>query len=127
MNKKPRILLAEDNDALRELFPELLRGLGCEVTAVADGPSAIRIIEATGEQYDFLITDRKMPGDILGEEVIRCFKRVNPRGKAILITAGLILPHHRDVIFKAGADEIREKPITIENFRQMINSMIPGF
>ena len=54
-----RVLVAEDEDPLRELLCEILRARGHQVTEASDGQKAIRALKA-GE-WDLIITDILMP------------------------------------------------------------------
>ena len=54
------ILLAEDDEAVREFVKRALAYHGHNVTAVGDGGSALAALEET--PYDLLLTDIVMPG-----------------------------------------------------------------
>lgn len=54
-----RILVAEDNDQLRQLLATLLASEGHDVTVARDGAEALQI--ASGSRFDLLITDYVMP------------------------------------------------------------------
>jgi CheY-like chemotaxis protein len=56
-----RILLAEDEDGLRQLASEVLRGAGYVVAPVPDGQAAIELLDSTNELPDLLVTDVVMP------------------------------------------------------------------
>jgi two-component system, cell cycle response regulator CpdR len=56
-----RILLAEDEQAMREYLTRALERSGYAVDAVANGLEAHGRLEA-GERYDLLLTDIVMPG-----------------------------------------------------------------
>ena len=56
----PRILIAEDDDAVREFVARALALQGHEVTAVIDGGAALEALAAG--PYDLLLTDIVMPG-----------------------------------------------------------------
>ncbi len=56
----PRILVAEDDGAVREFVARALERQGHEVTSVADGSAALA--ELGAGRYDLLLTDIVMPG-----------------------------------------------------------------
>ena len=56
----PRILVAEDDDAVREFVSRALTLQGHQVTAVPDGGRALEALQA--DSYDLLLTDIVMPG-----------------------------------------------------------------
>ncbi len=53
------ILIAEDNDSVRDYVMRGLQGAGHDVKACADGGAALAILRA--ESFDLLITDIVMP------------------------------------------------------------------
>jgi signal transduction histidine kinase len=57
--KALRILVAEDEDPLRELLCEILRARGHEVSEAPDGQKAIRALRSA--EWDLVITDILMP------------------------------------------------------------------
>jgi two-component system cell cycle response regulator CpdR len=56
-----RILIAEDEDALRALCARALSLDGHEVTTASDGGEALDVIERTDGGFDLLLTDIRMP------------------------------------------------------------------
>ncbi len=78
-----RILLAEDDQSMREFLSCALELSGYEVTAVPDGLSALDAVAARA--YDHLIADIVMPG-IDGIEVSRQASKVNADMKVLFIT-----------------------------------------
>lgn len=57
----PRILIAEDDDNVRQFVERALQLRGHDVTAVEDGGLAAEAIEVTGGAFDLLLSDIKMP------------------------------------------------------------------
>ncbi len=57
----PRILLAEDEDGLRNLIARALTQDGHEVVATADGAAALDALATATGAFDLLLTDIKMP------------------------------------------------------------------
>lgn len=56
-----KLLLVEDNDALRRLAERQLRAAGHEVICAADGMEALEILEREGEKIRLVLTDLNMP------------------------------------------------------------------
>ena len=56
-----RILLAEDDRAVRDVLAQLLEGAGHRVTAVGDGEQALAELESAEQPFDVLLTDLNMP------------------------------------------------------------------
>jgi len=57
-----RILIAEDNEGLREAAKEILEALGYTVILAKDGSEAIEIFQKRHEEIDLLFMDVVMPG-----------------------------------------------------------------
>lgn len=59
MRKDLNILIVEDEPDLREVFSEMLRMLGCEVSEASNGKQAL--LELKSKKFDALFTDLQMP------------------------------------------------------------------
>ncbi|MBU1210330.1 MAG: response regulator [Alphaproteobacteria bacterium] len=57
-----KILLADDDDGMRELVKRALQSEGHTVVAVSDGAAALEEFDADTGTYDLLIADVDMPG-----------------------------------------------------------------
>lgn len=78
-----RILLAEDDEAMREYLARALVNAGYQVEAVADGLDAIPLLEAG--VFDLLVTDIVMPG-MDGIQLSQKASVLNPDIKVMFIT-----------------------------------------
>jgi two-component system, cell cycle response regulator CpdR len=56
-----RILLAEDDEALRALCARALTTDGHEVSTASDGAEALEVIGSADANFDLLLTDIRMP------------------------------------------------------------------
>jgi CheY-like chemotaxis protein len=56
-----RILIAEDDDAIRRLLIRALGDDGHELTTTADGGAALEALHQPGSKFDLLLADVKMP------------------------------------------------------------------
>lgn len=56
-----RILVVEDEDAVRTFVTNVLEDCGYEVTAASDGEEALEIIEAEDGRFDLVVSDVMMP------------------------------------------------------------------
>ncbi|MGJ3232026.1 MAG: cell cycle two-component system response regulator CpdR [Oceanicaulis sp.] len=80
-----RILLAEDDDSMRDFLGKALERAGHEVVRVADGEDGL---DALGEQpgvFELLLTDIVMPG-VDGIELARRAAEIDPGLKIMFIT-----------------------------------------
>jgi excisionase family DNA binding protein len=80
---RARVLVVDDEEAVRDLLARTLSLADYDVDAVADGPSAVDRMRML--QYDLLITDLRMPG-VDGLNVIREARRLRADIPVIIIT-----------------------------------------
>ena len=79
----PRILLAEDDNAMRTYLERALENAGYEVVAVDRGTAAVPHLEA--EQFDLLLSDIVMP-EMDGIELAQRCAEISPATKVMFIT-----------------------------------------
>lgn len=82
-----RILVMDDEAAIRELTSQLLGTLGYQVTAVPDGLEAIRTYERAlrrGEQFQAVILDATVRGGLGGLATIERLRGMDPQVNAII-------------------------------------------
>ena len=78
-----RILLAEDEDAMRTYLARALENAGYSVTAVDRGTAAVPLLEA--EHFDLLLSDIVMP-EMDGIELAQRCAEISPSTKVMFIT-----------------------------------------
>lgn len=79
------ILIAEDDDSMRQFLTMALEKAGHHVTSCADGLAAFYAVEAIGETIDLLLADIVMPG-MDGIELSQKAARMHPHIKVLFIT-----------------------------------------
>ena len=80
---RPRILVVDDEQAVRDLLAKTLETADYEVDTAPDGATAIEYLKSNG--YDLLVTDLRMPG-MDGLSVIREGRRKSADMPVIVIT-----------------------------------------
>lgn len=80
--KNGKVILIEDDDALRESLHEYLTDKGCDVIAVDDGTAGL---EAVDEDTSVVVTDLNLPG-LSGLDVLRAIKERDPEVQVIVAT-----------------------------------------
>jgi PAS domain S-box-containing protein len=104
------VLVAEDDEAVRETVVALLNDLGYRVLKAKDAQSALSIIES-GMPIDLLFTDVVMPGTLKSTELARKARERIPH-LAVLFTSG----YSQDAISNSGRldenVELLSKPYT---------------
>jgi PAS domain S-box-containing protein len=82
-----RILVMDDEEGIRDLTSELLRGLGYEVMAVPDGVEAVKNYERgmrRGENFQAVILDATIRGGMGGLATIERLRDIDPQVVAII-------------------------------------------
>lgn len=78
-----RILLAEDEEAMRTYLTRALQNAGYDVVAVDRGTAAIPLLE--GSDFDLLLSDIVMP-EMDGIELAQRCAEISPKTKVMFIT-----------------------------------------
>lgn len=117
--KGAKILLAEDEELLRELETTVLKQAGCEVITAA-GPDGLRsLVSEYQDNLDLLLTDVVMPG-VSGQELVRLARARWP-GLRVLYMSG----YSNEEIRIAEPDaEFLQKPFTPSELMAKIQEML---
>ncbi|MBK8980331.1 MAG: sigma-54-dependent Fis family transcriptional regulator [Planctomycetes bacterium] len=105
-----RVLVADDEAISRDYLGDALAVLGFDVRCVPDGEAAAQALAE--REFDVVVTDLRMPGRD-GAAVLRIAKQQDPDRPVVLVTAHGTLHVALDLL-RAGADDILEKPLTVE-------------
>lgn len=106
MTDKRKILVVDDEDALRTVLSSELVSEGYEVGGAADGDEAIN--ELQKKTYDLVLLDIKMPR-MNGFEVLKFIKDKHPKTKVIMLTGFADLKNAIESK-KLGAEDFVSKP-----------------
>jgi len=79
------VLLAEDEDAVRDVFVRLLELQGLEVVACENGDAAYAKVKL-GLRPDVLITDIAMPGFLQGPGLVKAVRDIIPDLRALFVS-----------------------------------------
>ena len=119
----PRVLVVDDDDALREIYVDSLGEAGYEVRAASDGAAALRVMES-GWTPCVLFLDLRMPG-MNGWELARHI-RTDERWKHIRI---VVIAAHIQIDREAreiGAAAWLQKPFDLSRLEQHASSLCRG-
>jgi two-component system cell cycle response regulator CpdR len=115
----PRILLAEDDDSLRNFLTRALERAGYEVHPCADGEEAAAVLDQT---WDLLLTDIVMPG-MDGIEVARLAAARDPSLRIMFITGFAAVALTAGERAPAGA-KVLSKPIHLREIVSEVERMM---
>ena len=117
------ILIADDEEAVREGVEAVLLKLGCNVTVCIDGNQTIeqlKVAQRKDHQFDLIISDIRMPG-CNGYEVFSAANEIWPNQPVILMTGFGYDPHHS--IMRAsqkGMHTVLFKPFRTEQLIEVV-------
>jgi CheY-like chemotaxis protein len=77
------ILVAEDEEALRQMVVQVLKIQGYTVLEAVSGPHALEVWEHANRLVDLLLTDMVMPGGLMGSDLAERLSSQCPRLKVI--------------------------------------------
>ena len=117
-----RILIADDNDANRELLEAYLINIECELETSLDGQDTLDKIESF--KPDLVLLDVMMP-KLSGFEVCRKIKD-NPETKRIMVLMVTALNELGDIerAVDSGTDDILSKPVNRVELTKRVENML---
>jgi len=115
-----KILIAEDDRELRQLFSHVLIRQGYAVTGVADGQQALDALDA--DYYDLIISDIMMPV-MDGYELVRQLRESGSTTPVLMITARDAFDDMR-LGFQSGTDDYMVKPINVNEMVLRVGALL---
>ncbi|WDT77365.1 MAG: PAS domain S-box protein [Candidatus Manganitrophus sp.] len=125
---KGKILIMDDEQAVREVAGELLGFLGYRVGHAEDGAEAIaryREASASGEPFDLVIMDLTVPGKMGGKEAIQRLLEIDPHVRAIVSSGYSNDPIMGDYA-RYGFKGVIAKPYQLEQLSKTVHDVITG-
>jgi CheY-like chemotaxis protein len=116
-----RVLLADDDDAVRNMLQVTLERDGFEVVAVASVSEALSRIAT--EKFDVLLSDLHMPQAGDGFTVVSAMRHTHPNAVTLVLSGYPALDEALSAI-RLQADEVLVKPIQIASLREIIREKL---
>jgi CheY-like chemotaxis protein len=104
------ILVVEDEEIVRELVCEVLKGHGYRVLGADSGSEALRLLREEARDIDLLISDVVMP-EMNGADVARRVREVSPQ-VGVLFVSGYSESDMADQGLEALSFQVLQKPFT---------------
>jgi signal transduction histidine kinase/ActR/RegA family two-component response regulator len=121
-----RLLVMDDDSALRILFKAVLTQLGYDVQTAADGAEAIALYETTkaaGKGFDAVLLDLTVTGGMGGMEAATKLKELDPALK-LIVSSGYsdapVMSHFADY----GFDAVILKPWTVKEMSEVLRTVL---
>jgi two-component system cell cycle response regulator DivK len=118
----PRVLLVEDNEAIRGAFSILLQESGYDVFSAASGAEALEAAGARGPHL--ILLDLGLP-DMSGLDVARALRaRDDTRATPIIALTGRALETDEEACRAAGCTDYLTKPINTEQLLTVLEGYL---
>ena len=126
MTKKivtPRVLVVDDDEAVRTFVARALQKEGYEVVSTSDGRDALKVVDAQS-RFDLCVLDVMMPG-MTGDELGCLLRARDPDAKILYFTG------YADRLFSErtslGAHEaFLDKPVSMTGLCEAVSLMLYG-
>lgn len=120
--KNITILYAEDEEALREITLNILKGFTKKQLVAKNGAEGLELFKQNESEIDLIITDVNMP-IMNGLEMIREIKKINPNIPIIVATAFSNTEYLLEAI-DIGVDKYVLKPIDMKKLLQLMSQSL---
>jgi CheY-like chemotaxis protein len=104
----PHVLVVDDEPIVAEMAVDMLTSLGCRVTSVDNGGSAVTYFRDAWAHIDVVLLDMVMP-DMTGSEVFEQMHAVDPNVR-VLISSGYSMTKEIQQVLDGGACGYLQKP-----------------
>ena len=123
MFSTPRVLVVDDDEAVRTFVAKALQAKGYEVVSTSDGRDALKVVDAQA-RFDLCVLDVMMPG-MTGDE-LGCLLRARDPDARILYFTG-----YADHLFTErnplGAHEaFLDKPVSMTGLCEAVSLLLYG-
>lgn len=115
-----KILLVDDEQAVRESLRDIFKEKGYVVDFAANGNEALKLFES--QRHPVVLIDLVMP-DLDGKMLLDAIKRLEPETQVVIITGypmlGKMLKSFREDIVR-----VMEKPLDVEALLKLIEDLL---
>jgi len=119
-----KILVADDENSIREILSIQLARMGYEVVLAADGAEAVAAYEA--EKPDLVILDVMMPrvNGLSACQQIRVFEKKSGRRVPVIFLTARDTTHDKTSAALSGGDEFVAKPVSLQELRERVEAAL---
>jgi PAS domain S-box-containing protein len=125
-NRPGRVLVMDDEEAVRRVAQRVLAAMDCDVESVPDGAAAVarwREARAAGRPFDLVILDLTVAGGAGGAEALARLRAEDPDVLAVVssgYSTGPVMANHRAFGFAAALP----KPWSAEELRAVVGQLL---
>ena len=125
---KRRILIMDDEEAVRTLAADILGDVGHDTACAADGSEALemyRRARADGRSYDLVIMDLTVVGGLGGKEALRELRQLDQK-VPVLVSSGYSDDPIMGNFRKFGFQGVVAKPYRFNDLNHAVNETLSG-
>ncbi len=119
MNRRPTVLVVEDELLIRWALGERLAEAGFDVREAENGAAARA---SFGPEVAVAVLDLRLP-DVNGIELLRAFKKENPSCRLVLMSAYATVMDQSEAL-RAGASAVVAKPFEVDDMVARIRTLV---
>jgi two-component system alkaline phosphatase synthesis response regulator PhoP len=117
-----RILIVEDEEHIAFGIKFNLEAEGYDAQVVADGPTALTLVEDDPQGFDLAILDLMLPG-MSGYSVCETLRRKGNEMPVLMLSARTLV-EDRIRGYDVGADQYLQKPFELEELLSMVRNLL---
>jgi PAS domain S-box-containing protein len=118
------VLLVDDEEVVREIGSDMLKGMGLKCLTASNGSEGIEIFKQNRAAIRLVILDVEMPG-LSGDKAFHVLKGLDPH-IPILIASGYGKEYLEATIFKEKIENFLPKPFNIEQLLYQVSRLLGG-
>ena len=118
------VLLADDEEMVRQVGVGMLESLGFRVLTAADGQEAVEVFRTHMDEIRCVVLDLTMPR-MDGEETFREIRRLQP-GARVILTSGYNEQQVTQRFAGGGLSGFIQKPYKLNDFRSKLHQALEG-
>ncbi len=122
MGEGKKLLVVDDDPALRELLMLDLPKQGYDVTPAENGDEALKI--AATQRFDGVLLDVMMPGTDGYHVALELTKNQGIEASKIIIMTARDTVREKGIAMMSGAVSTLQKPFTIEQLHEKLNEVL---
>ncbi len=122
--KGARILVVDDEPAMRELAADILSNLGHQVISKGDGAEAVAHYAAHWRDIDVVLLDLIMP-EMSGRDAYFAMREANPEVR-VIVCSGYAINDEAQEILDAGGGGFLQKPYEIAKLSAAVEAAFPA-
>jgi CheY-like chemotaxis protein len=121
-----RILVMDDEDAIRMLAVRMLEKIGYEAIGAKDGAEAVALFavaRTSGKNFDAVLLDLTVPGGMGGKDAAARLQEIDP-SVPLIVSSGYSDDPVMSQFRKYGFEAILRKPWTVAQLSQVVKQVV---